>query len=166
MDSAASKTSRTALLRYGVSLFTVGLALLLTLQVEPLAERTPFALFFAAVLLSTWYGGRKLDLLAIALATLAGDYFLIPPVHTLMVGRDSILQLGTFILVALLINWLTAARQHSKKAMHESENKYRMLVEQASDGIAIFDLKGNFIEVNRVSARSSAIRPTNFFNVI
>ena len=66
MDSAASKTSRMALLRFALPVFTVGLTLLLTLQVEPLAEWTPFALFFAAVLLSTWYGGSKLGLLAIA----------------------------------------------------------------------------------------------------
>ena len=33
-------------------------------------------------------------------------------------------------------------------AVRESENKYRMLIEQASDGIFILDQQGNFVEVN------------------
>jgi PAS domain S-box-containing protein len=34
------------------------------------------------------------------------------------------------------------------QALRESESRYRMLMEQASDGIHTYDLEGNFIEVN------------------
>jgi PAS domain S-box-containing protein len=34
------------------------------------------------------------------------------------------------------------------EALRESESRYRMLMEQASDGIHTYDLEGNFIEVN------------------
>jgi PAS domain S-box-containing protein len=39
-------------------------------------------------------------------------------------------------------------RKRSNDALRESENKYRMLIDQASDGIFIFDRQGAFIEVN------------------
>lgn len=39
-------------------------------------------------------------------------------------------------------------RKETEQALRDSESKYRMLMEQASDGIHTYDLEGNFIEVN------------------
>lgn len=39
-------------------------------------------------------------------------------------------------------------RKRSNDALRESENKYRMLIDQASDGIFVFDNLGAFVEVN------------------
>jgi len=40
------------------------------------------------------------------------------------------------------------ARKRQEQALRESENKYRMLMDQASDGIHTYDMQGNFIETN------------------
>ncbi len=39
-------------------------------------------------------------------------------------------------------------RKRREQALRESENKYRLLMEQASDGIHTYDMQGNFIEAN------------------
>lgn len=41
-----------------------------------------------------------------------------------------------------------AARKRSEEALRQSELKYRLLMEQASDGIHTYDSSGNFIETN------------------
>ena len=40
------------------------------------------------------------------------------------------------------------ARKHTEEALRRSESKYRLLLEQASDGIHTYDLRGNIIETN------------------
>ena len=42
---------------------------------------------------------------------------------------------------------ITESRR-AEQALRESENNYRLLMEQASDGIHTYDMQGNFIEVN------------------
>jgi hypothetical protein len=79
------KLSRSSALRYSVFALAVGLSLLLILQVELPAERTPFAIFF--MIASLWYSGRNPGLPVIALPAVVGHYSIIRPLHSLMPGR-------------------------------------------------------------------------------
>jgi PAS domain S-box len=47
---------------------------------------------------------------------------------------------------------LEEARNKADKALHESENHFRLLVEQASDGIFIADAEGKYLDVNSAGA--------------
>ena len=55
-------------------------------------------------------------------------------------------------------HWLTSAiditeNKNAELQLQKSEIKYRSLIEQASDGIIITDIKGNILEVNQSTAR-------------
>ncbi|HEY9880279.1 MAG TPA: DUF4118 domain-containing protein [Leptolyngbyaceae cyanobacterium] len=62
---------------YGVALATVLLAIAVDFLLEPHLEPTPTPPFFAAVMVSAWYGGLGPGLLATALSTLAINFFLL-----------------------------------------------------------------------------------------
>src|SRR5438552_15281456 len=96
---------------YAVALLASTVALAVTLLVWPRLETTPSPLFFAAVVVASYYGGLGPALVATAFAALATSYFYLPPVHSLTVeSLDDAIRLGMFVLVAGLTGSLSAAR--------------------------------------------------------
>lgn len=76
---------RSQLKRYGVAILTVFLALLLTNLLWLLHKLSVYPLFFAAVMISSWYGGLKPGMLATVLSALVCAYFFLPPIYSLAV---------------------------------------------------------------------------------
>ncbi|MBD0373757.1 MAG: HAMP domain-containing histidine kinase, partial [Pyrinomonadaceae bacterium] len=77
-----------------------------------------------AVTVSAWYGGLRPSLLATVLAAMVVDYFFIAPVYQLELSLDNTVRTFVFVLVALLISWVDAAR---KRAIEERD---RMIVSE------------------------------------
>jgi C4-dicarboxylate-specific signal transduction histidine kinase len=121
---------RSLLLRYGVAIVAAVLALLLTLLLWPMIKPSVSPLFFAAVMLSAWYGGLGPGLLATALAVVAIDYFFLPPPSTRIIALDEFLRLGVFVLVALLISSLTAARKRAEEALRRAHDELELHVQE------------------------------------
>ena len=171
------KLTRSRLQRYSVAVLTVVVALLLTQLLWRLIKPTLtlYPLFFAAVMVSSWYGGLGPGLLATALAALACVYFLIPPLYSLAGSWSSMVGLIQFVLVALMIsvlntmlrstqrraemNALLAQRSHERllqtqESLHETEELYRFLVEGVTDyAILMLDLNGHIISWNTGAKR-------------
>jgi GAF domain-containing protein len=97
---------------YGVAVFAVTVALGLTLAFGSWLHATPLQLFFVAVMVSAWYGGRGPGLLATVLSPLAANYCFIEP-HTALILTNprTVVQLGVFMLSALLISQLNESRR-------------------------------------------------------
>lgn len=130
-----------------------------------MAERTPYALFFVAVMLSTWFGGRNPGLLAIAISVLVTDYFIISPRYSLLPQRDNILQVSTFVCVALLINFLTSVHQRNEKLLSESEERHRVLFESISLPLWVYDLETlAFLTVNEAAIEGYGYSRTEFLS--
>lgn len=55
---------------------------------------------------------------------------------------------GAFLLIFGYVKWRTHRLREVQKILTKSEEKYRELVEQASDGIFVFDLQGYFLQTN------------------
>jgi PAS domain S-box-containing protein len=139
--------------RYCVSIFSVLIALLLGLTLDKLLNIEVSPLFFAAVVLSSWYGGLAPGLLASALAVLTNNYFFIPPVYSLVPNTwTDLFELIVFSLIALLISSLNSelytARQRSESKLAKLKVNYRRLLETAYEGIWIFDQDGQTEYIN------------------
>jgi hypothetical protein len=100
-----------AVWRYGLAIVSVAMALGITLSLEPYTTlRTPF--LYAAILITTWFGGIGPGLLAVTLATPALGYYFGPPIRrTLAAEAVDVPFILFFSLLAFLITWLSAKRK-------------------------------------------------------
>lgn len=135
--TGAQGTRPPALVRYGVAVGAVTLALLLTLAFSPFSAATPTPLFFLATIGGAWYGGVRAGLLATLYATAALDYFFIPPLYSLtpQVPHDLAL-LGTFVTTSLAVSLLTAARRQAEAALRHMNQTLEQRVQDRTVALA------------------------------
>lgn len=138
------------LLRYGLAVAAVLLALLLTALLQPLLDRSLFLLFLGSVIISTWYGGVGPALLTIGLSAIACQYFLINPAAMPVVDpSEDLIRLLVFVLVSLLIICpLIAARKRTEQALQEREARERSLLESNIVGVIHSDFEGRILDAN------------------
>ncbi|WP_228060489.1 MULTISPECIES: PAS domain S-box protein [unclassified Coleofasciculus] len=156
-----STAIRFRLRHYGVAVGVVILALLLTLPLQALLTSPIYALFYAAVAVSSWYGGAGSGLVATGLSTLAINYFFTEPLYSLHISNlGEIIRLGAFVLVTLLISSLNLELRTAKsrievslRKLRDSEERYRCLVDTAYEGIWTSDAAGRINYVNQRMAQ-------------
>ena len=122
--------SRPPLLRYAISIASVGAALSLASLLPFRADPSHFTLFFAAVMVSAWYGGIGAGLLATLLSDLSLDYFFIAPVHSITLDWQAFLRLGVFSVVALITNYLTTARKRAEEELRKAQAELEERVQE------------------------------------
>jgi PAS domain S-box-containing protein len=119
VEAKVKIVTRSLLLRYGLAAVSVALVGEMKILLEPLLGRdSPFLLFFAAVMISAWYGGLWPGLLAAILSALITDFFFLPPYLAFSLGTESAqthLQLAMFLVEAVLISWLTESLHASRR---------------------------------------------------
>jgi signal transduction histidine kinase len=121
--------------RYGLGVATVGAALLLTLLLWRWIAPQATPLFLAAVAVTAWRAGVLPSLLATALSVFTVDYFFNPPVGGFEVSVDNTASAFVFVMVALLISWIDAARKRASRerdGLLASEQLARAEAEQAN----------------------------------
>lgn len=96
--------SRTAWQHYTVAVLTVVFAFSFTLWLNEFTPQPIVSLFFAAITISSWFGGIKPGIVTTILSVLTCDYFLFPPLYTFTSHTASdVTQLVEFILVAFIL---------------------------------------------------------------
>ncbi|QLE55929.1 PAS domain S-box protein [Nostoc sp. TCL26-01] len=141
---------------YIVALLAVSIAVLVTLLLKPLLTPTIFLLFFAAVAVSSWYGGLRIGLFAAFVSSLAISFFFLQPVFSLYISDwDSKVRLILFVLVATLISWLNSELHFAKQRLEQtnqqlqsSEARFRRLAESNIMGVMVADMNGAIAEAN------------------
>src|SRR5215475_5639763 len=104
--------------RYVLAVVCVTAALFITRALEQYTDITP--LFYAAIVVSAWFGGRGPGLLAVVLSELAIDYYLVPPLYTFGLGSKSISFLVVFGVLAVFTSWMSSKRRAAEVALRHA----------------------------------------------
>src|SRR6185369_9409689 len=114
--------------RYGFAVLTVAAALFITKSLEHYTDITP--LFYAAIVVSAWFGGMGPGLLAVILSEVAIDYYFIEPYYTLDIGPKRISFLIVFGLLAMLTSWMSSQRRKAEEALKQSRDELETRVQE------------------------------------
>src|SRR5215472_2283520 len=127
--------NRAPLLRYGIAVASVALALSLASLLSPRADPSHFSLFFIAVMLTSWYGGLGAGLLATVLSALSLEYFFISKYY-ITLDWHSLLRLAVFTSIAALTSYLTNARKRAEQALREAHDDLDRRVQERTAELA------------------------------
>ena len=145
--------ARDPILRYGVAVLSVTLALITALFFSDIAEGR-LAVFAVAVMVSAWYGGWKPGLVATSFAVTVSTYYTLAGPHSPTELHQSIIRLALFVTVASLICWFNAALRAAQERLRLSESNFRSLVTNAPYGICRCDARGHLVDVNPALVQS------------
>ncbi|MDX6501499.1 MAG: hypothetical protein QOG23_4759 [Blastocatellia bacterium] len=106
-----------AILRYGVAVVAVAVALIIGRLLDTHLVSAPVALFLCAVMLSAWYGGVHPGLLAVGLSLLAFVYYFVPPIYSLYLPMDELPRVIIFLLSALFVGSLSSAQRSATQSL-------------------------------------------------
>jgi PAS domain S-box-containing protein len=137
-----ARLSRSPWWRYGCAVVFTGLALALVVALHPWLVHIAVAPFFAAVALSSWYGGFGPVLVSTGLSVLAISIEALPVIDRLRLNAYDLPILLVFVLVAMLIAVLSGARDRAEVALASSESRFRGIVEMANEGIWLLEHDG------------------------
>jgi PAS domain S-box-containing protein len=148
------RASESLLIRYGIAL-VLPIVAVVAIETRHIFADSPFFVFLAAVVLSALYGGLAPAFVSTALSAAL--------IRLLFVRRDLSLYYGTdvegmermagFVLLALLLSSLVASVRRERDQLQDSEERYRILAETASDAIIVIDEKGEILYVNPVAEK-------------
>src|ERR1044072_7259093 len=114
--------------RYGLAVIIVGVALVLTRALQHYTDITP--LFYAAIIVSAWFGGMGPGLLAVVLAELSIDYYFVEPLYTFRLGPKPITFLVVFGVLAVLTSWMSSKRRRAEEALRQARDELDLRVQE------------------------------------
>ncbi len=144
----------TGLLRgTAAALISVTVACAATYLSWPLLQPTPMALFYAAVLASSWFGGVRGGLLAVVLSAAVGYFVFLPPYGSFGTDPKQILTLAVFFLVASSLVWLIAAQQRTAASEREQRRWFAGTLSSVGDAVIATDTGGRITFMNDVAEK-------------
>jgi signal transduction histidine kinase len=128
-DSTKPQPRRGVLRGYGIALVSAILATLVRMWLDPvLGNHAPFAIYFAAVMFTAWYGGLGPSLVTMVVGAMVGSCLFAEPRGSLYINGlehqiSLVLYVSTGGFTALLSDWLR--RAIARKNQVEAELRLR-----------------------------------------
>jgi PAS domain S-box-containing protein len=144
--------------RYGVAVLAVVSATVLMLWLNPWVTmaKSPFLMFFSAVMVSAWYGGMGSGLLATFLSALISCYLFVNPIFSFALDLSESVRMSLFVLEGILISGLCEGLRNanrrietSRLKLQASEERYRRIIDTAYEGIWTINAEGRIEYVNQ-----------------
>src|ERR1700722_6588894 len=139
--------ARAPILRYGVAVLSITLALIPALMLADVVE-SRLVVFAVAIMVSAWYGGWKPGLVATTFALTVSAYFSFAGARSPADYRRAIIHLALFVFVAGLICWFNAALRYAQEGLRRSEINFRSLVTHAPYGVCRCSSDAILLHVN------------------
>lgn len=125
-------TRRSWISRYGIMLLSVGLAFLLTWFVPQLRARESFVVFLGSIMFSAWFGGWGPGVAGSILSAFLSNYYIVQPPGEFTINSDSIVTHVSFLIVALMISYLTTKDEKSRMRILENQKSLQSLASELS----------------------------------
>ena len=109
--------------RYGMALLCVAAALVSSLLLQHFFAYPFLFLFFAAVMVSAWFGGTAPGFFAVLLSTILVDYFFVPPLHSFAINTSDIAYFFAFVVCALAASWASSSQRKSAEELKEARDE-------------------------------------------
>jgi PAS domain S-box-containing protein len=137
---------------YGLAVVSVGVAL----GVGLLLQRYSFhgvesLLFLFAIALTVWFGGSGPAVLAVALSSLAFNYFFTEPFYSLYIGTSELPYYFAFILFAILLTWFSTVRRRVERELLQSRDELQSEVAERTQQANLLNLTHDTIFVRDTS---------------
>lgn len=143
--------SRSAAERYGLAVVSVaaslGTALLLG---QHGIQGVEFPLFLFAIAITVWYAGPRPAVLALALSSLAFDYFYTDPPRSFAVTSRDLPYLVVFVLFASLLTWFSTVRHRVERDLVQSRDALAREVVERTQQASLLNLTHDSIFVRGV----------------
>ena len=146
--------------RYVVAVAMVAVAVFFTRQFGEQNELALTSLFYAAVMVSAWYGGLGPGLVSTILAVLASDHYFTRPADAATFDGANLVRLLMFLFAALLISLLNGVRRRLYSELQEALAQVKLLrglLPICASCKMIRDEKGDWHQIeNYISEHSEA----------
>ena len=113
---------------YPVAVLAVAAA---SLSVMALSSTAPVATLMLAVIVSTWFGGTRPALLAMA-ASLPALFYALPPQGSFAIDNDQIVRIPYFLGIGGFIVWLVASERKTSAALRRAHDALQLKNEELS----------------------------------
>lgn len=128
-------SSRPKVNQYALTVASCFVALALTYYIPALRQNKHTLLFLCAVTFSAWIGGWRTGFVAILLSSVLYAYKILPPYNSVWISDPyDLLRLVLFLVVAILLNSMQAARDRAERMLRSSQLRMDLALDAARMG--------------------------------